>query len=547
MSEFSLDANVNISIDKLVELSSARHDDISTLIYTAVSLNSPMDELIFLYKYMSSVATKYQAILEYCGFFTNREHVQKYVDMVASVSMATIFEYSKIGYNLPEAIRFFVNQFLKIIYEKSEFSIIISKMLHGPGQVRLKVLIEPILSETERKLSDKDVESSARMMLLILSYFETFDRCISCSIIKSDTWSENSEHIPEIIDDNMFPGLFEQYPAVYKIVFKKRHELLAKLGIASVDVSDNIKLPKEFEDVINEVIEEDPDGIEDLHKTLSNIYDEDEDDEEPEEDLPAADELMHDQFYTKLIEVLYSKITGSNFPTTVSSNDIVKSDVLDTPVYHDTYDIIMAEDFDLWSITKSIKKHYECGDESDFFKPNGTKDDIKKSAAKWGQDVFNAIDKNVIDEIKRKLINQEGRPYYGGILEEIPREKPKDTNDNSSIDISNVQYSIPSDDEGFSKFIFDYHGKDEIQKIIDLSSYITETISLYIKTKDKFNQSVLNKIISSYNKAETEIIDIKNNQRKENYTVQFNMSDKLYRFTISKKDGIIELIECKEE
>jgi len=525
MSEFSLDSNVNIPINKLRELSSVRYDDISALIYTTVSLNSPMDELFFLCKYISSVATKYQAILEYCGHFINRKHVQKYVDTVAAVTMATVFEYSKLGYNLPETISFFINQFLKIVYEKCEFNIIVVRMLHGPSQVRFKILIEPILSETERKLSNKDVEFSTRMMLMLLSYLESPDKCISCSIIKSDLWSEKSEYIPEIIDDNIFPGLFEQYPVLYKIIFKKRHELLDKLGITSIDISDSIKLSKEFEDVITKVYEEDLGNVIDFYKILNNIYDKDEDNkglEEIEEDPLAFDELIHDQFFTNIIEMLYLKITGSDFPITVSINDIVKSSVLDTPVYHNIYDSIMTGDFDSWSIVKSIKKYYECEDDSeddsDFFKPKG-------------------IDEKNINNLKR---NSRENLENNRVLKETIK------NDKQLINISNVQYNIPSNSEGFSKLIFDYHDKDEIQKIIDLSNYISETLSLYIKTKDKFNQLILNKIISSYNKAKIEIIDIKNDKKKENYTVQFNMFDKLYRFTISKKDGIIKLIEYKE-
>jgi len=525
MSEFSLDSNVNIPINKLRELSSVRYDDISALIYTTVSLNSPMDELFFLCKYISSVATKYQAILEYCGHFINRKHVQKYVDTVAAVTMATVFEYSKLGYNLPETISFFINQFLKIVYEKCEFNIIVVRMLHGPSQVRFKILIEPILSETERKLSNKDVEFSTRMMLTLLSYLESPDKCISCSIIKSDLWSEKSEYIPEIIDDNIFPGLFEQYPVLYKIIFKKRHELLDKLGITSIDISDSIKLSKEFEDVITKVYEEDLGNVIDFYKILNNIYDKDEDNkglEEIEEDPLAFDELIHDQFFTNIIEMLYLKITSSDFPITVSINDIVKSSVLDTPVYHNIYDSIMTGDFDSWSIVKSIKKYYECEDDSeddsDFFKPKG-------------------IDEKNINNLKR---NSRENLENNRVLKETIK------NDKQLINISNVQYNIPSNSEGFSKLIFDYHDKDEIQKIIDLSNYISETLSLYIKTKDKFNQLILNKIISSYNKAKIEIIDIKNDKKKENYTVQFNMFDKLYRFTISKKDGIIKLIEYKE-
>lgn len=533
MSEFSLDANVNISIDKLVELSSARHNDISTLIYTAVSLNSPMDELIFLYKYMSSVATRYQSILEYCGFFVNRAHVQKYVDMVATVSMATVFHYSKTGYNLPETIRFFINQFLKIIYEKTEFSILVIKMLHDSGQIKLKVLIEPILDASEKKLTDKEVESASRMMLMIMSYFEIPERCISCAVIKSDIWAENSEHIPDIIDDNMFPGLFEQYPAIYKIVFKKRHELLASYGISAIDVSNNIKLPKEFEMAIDaaESVEDDY-GIEDLKKTLNNIYGDDSENEE-EPDQVDSDDLMHDQFFTKIIEVLYSKITGTTFPTMVSSEDIIKNDAIDTPVYHDIYNVIMDEDFNLWSISKAIKKQYECGDETDFFKPAipNEQSTMQNATEEFAKHMFNDLDRKIVDALK--------------MYNESSNNDKKITPD--TFDLSNIQQSIPIDTDGFSKFVFDYHGKEEIQKITDLSNYITETISLYIKTKDKFNQAVLNKIIMSYNKAETNIIDIKNNQRKENYTVQFNMDDRVYRFTISKKDGIIELIECKEE
>jgi len=540
MSEFSLDSNINITIEKLAELSAKQYDGVSTLIYTAVSLNSPFDEMIFLYKYISNVATKYQSILNYCGYFTHRETMQKYVDTIATLTMATISHYSRTGYNLPETIRFFFNQFLKIVYEKTEFSIINIKLLNDSGRIRFKVLVEPICSD---KLTEKESYQAAKLMLMMLTYFESPDRCISVSIIKSELWTDFRGYIPEIIDDNIFPGMLEQYPALYKIIFKRRHGLLKELGLNCDDVSETIKLPDEIENVLDDIMESSSSDIEDIPETVKNMLgsledseDEETDIEEDEEDLNEAE--LHASQYSQLIEMMYLKLTGGEWPVTVDSAMINLNHMSDIPVYLDTFKKLITNSFDMWTIYNKVKEHYESGEigeSKSFFNP------VEKEYAS-----DTSFSDKFIETLNKLFSKEPSLDSSTGNSPDISVKKIDDSD--KLINLNNIlhQNTATKDKDGFSKFIFDYHSSEEIKSILDISNYISDTVNIYLKHK-KINQSVLNKIISSYNKADMNIVDIKNNSHKNNYSVKFNMNDQLYRFTISKKDGIIELIEYKEE
>jgi len=477
LSIFSLDASFKLDEDKMNEYFNSNYGDISTLSYSALSYNSTFDEMMFLYKYTTSVMTRCKSILDYLGFFNNRENVQEFVDIFAAITASTINFYNKNNNNLTGAIQLFINQVLKFNYEKTEFAVMGVELEYSPGIYRYKFIVEPITISDSEKLDDERADETAKNIINIFSFFESEFRHISISILKTTNWTLHQDTIPEIVDDNSLPGLFEQYPMMYKMIFSKRHEVLQKMGIPSVDVSENIKFDEEVEMASTQFMAEEFDKKSDKEsneefdiwndyvnqnsednfiKTLDN------DEEDERFDIYEDQELE----FTKIVNMIYGKICGSIRPKNINFYDINPNHISDIPVYKETLNRINEDTFDSWTIQYLCSKEYEGGEE------------LSLNVCKIAPDSFYSCESKC-NNVDKKNIDETPLLEYHVAEDELKTKKFGSFN--------------------YTKFISDNHPIEDVTEVNAFRQYINDMMKLVIKKFENYNEEHIKKICLAYN------------------------------------------------
>lgn len=522
MSGFSLNNSLNYNPKAIVSISDAIYPHISNMVYLGMGLNSELDDVLFLNRYFTETFTKYYSLLEYLGYFTDRRSVQKYVDISSSIIAATIEYFYKT--DVDEALRFFVNQFLKAVYDNTEFLIINIKLNSVPLQHKHKIIIEPIALQGSNLCDDEEANQAAELMISLLSYMENSDLCVSISIIKSNLWSCYNEKFPELIDDQNFAGLFENYPAIYKVVFKCRYHMLHDMGIETEDLSKYISLDKEAEIMYEDIID----------TSGNNEY------------LNDADDELEIAEYSNIINDIYNRIINNNkqIAFNIRIDDLDLKHIIDMPVYTKVFKYLDSGRFNTWTIQKLSKKEYDydatIDDEYDikFTEDESYVDfEIDFTPDDGLLDALNELDADNADRPEvNSLPDNDNQIVYN-----IPAE-----DDSNELHQTTESNSIKKKSDDYQKFIPDYYTAKETELVLDLEDYISSTLNIYINAKGKINTNLIKKVITSYNKSDKiEVINIDDDRN--NYIVEIKeatLGGNL-RFTISKKDGTIKSIETK--
>ncbi len=530
MSDFSLNTNFNFDDKVLAVFAENAYLDVANLIYTNMSYNSELDDLLFLNSYITQTFTKYYAVLEYLGAFNDKVEIQRFVDISASITSATVECFYKT--NLSEALRFFINQFLKVVYDGAEF-IVINIQLNASNtrQHIYKIIVEPVVLNGENVCDPINVNQLCELIIMLLSYAESPSRCMSAGILKSDLWIKNNDGFPEIADDSMFPGLFENYPALYKILFKSRYNVLKDSGIDSIDLSEKIELDEEAMSMYNNIIE--------ISKN-----------QEYSNNTDIEIELSE---YSKIIANLYYKNINKNKPyiTTIKFEDMNRDYSIEVPVYIEMLTALEENRFNTWTIPKLVKHYYDdfTGEDGYLVEPLT---DEEKSKLIDLLDLLkdtNDIDTNIdIDDNTNNDIK--GNNKNEKISNKNLTDKIVDNNKVKleSVDLDNLKVSEfnPSEKliDGYQAFVPDYHSINEIKLVYDLKDYIESTLGIYINSNGKVNAPLIQKIVKSYNGGNIEVINIKDNRNRCVAELK-DSNDNIFRLTISKKDGKIERIENK--
>lgn len=512
MSSFSLNSNFDFNFKALAKIFESSYVDIGRLVYTGMSFNSELDDALFLNNYLTQVFAKYYTILRYLGAFNSRVEVQRFVDTVVSVIAATMKYFYRT--NADEAVRFFVNQFLKAVYDNTEFSVINIKLNSSTQRHTYKVIVEPIAASEENLCNASGVEQFCELVIALLSYSESIDRCVSIGVIKSDLWTDCTEGFPEIIDDNTFPGLFENYPAIYKVLFKSRYHLLSEMGVDTADLSEEINLDEETEQIYSSVLESS--SSQEYGGTVS-----------------AEMELAE---YSRIITDLYNKNTGGSRVAVVRIDDVNLGAPVDTPVYADVVDHLERGEFNTWTIQQLVKYYYPSGATSGSNYPEEPPAGVENIKLTDLLNILNSTDASVEFKI------DDGSAASKGIKDEVKFTLLESSSDPETRKAPRVEKT----EGGYQKFIPDGHSLDEIKLIYDLKDYIESTLSIYISSRGKINAPVLKKVIKSYNNDTVEVVGV--NANKSHYIAEVRDSrENTLRFTISKKDGRIECIEDKKK
>ncbi len=512
MSNFSLNSDLNFNYRALAKLFENSYLDVARLVYTGMSFNSELDDELFLNNYFTQVFARYYTILKYFGAFNSRVEVQRFVDTVVSVIAATMEYFYRT--NVDEAIRFFINQFLKVVYDSTEFSVINIKLNSSTQRHTYKIIIEPIAVYKENLCNSNGVEQFCELVTALLSYTESLDRCVSVGVIKSDLWSDYSGAFPEIIDDNVFPKLFENYPAIYKVLFKSRYHLLSEMGVDTADLSEEINLDEETEQIYSSVLESS--SSQEYGGTVS-----------------AEMELAE---YSRIITDLYNKNTGGSRVAVVRIDDVNLGAPVDTPVYADVVDHLERGEFNTWTIQQLVKYYYPSGATSGSNYPEEPPAGVENIKLTDLLNILNSTDASVEFKI------DDGSAASKGIKDEVKFTLLESSSDPETRKAPRVEKT----EGGYQKFIPDGHSLDEIKLIYDLKDYIESTLSIYISSRGKINAPVLKKVIKSYNNDTVEVVGV--NANKSHYIAEVRDSrENTLRFTISKKSGKIECIEDKKK
>jgi len=529
MSDFTLNTNFNFDDETLARISENAYLDVANLVYTGMYFNSDLDDLLFLNSYFTQTFTKYYSILEYLGAFNDKIEVQRFVDITISIISATMEYFYKT--DISEALRFFINQFLKIVYDNTEFSVINIKLNSNVQQHTYKIIIEPISINKEELCELDNVDQFCELIIMLLSYAESINRCVSIGVLKSNLWiNKYNSDFPEIADDNMFPELFNTYPAIYKTLFKSRYMMLKELGIDTADLSEEITLNEEAETMYNNIIEASK------NKEYLDIDD-------------IGKELIE---YSKIISDLYYKNIYKNkqLITNIRIEDLNTDYTIDVPVYIELLTALDDNKFNIWTIQQLVKYYYDdiTGEDGYLKEPLSDEEKLKLN------DLLNALkdidDLNInnnSDEIENIEKNEKNinKNLSDKIIENKENKVKFKLPDFNDLRISETNPSEKKED-GYQTFIPDYHAVNEIKLIYDLKDYIESTLNIYINNKGKINASLIKKIVKSYNNDTIEIINISDSKNRCIAEVKDSLEN-IFRFTISKKDGKIECIENKEK
>ena len=309
----------NIDYDDLVSLYKKREPDIFSLTHKNISLHSPFNDILFIYKYISTCLTKYEVYLENDDKFKTREDVKKYVDIVSTLSSSTIKFYVENNFDLSETIIYFVKQFLSFIFKNTKFLVINIASIDNVNLntlTKFKLIIEPII-ESEKNRVDYSNEvffnKVADMFFLFTSFLENEESSVSSTLIKSKYWIKDYDKFPTLIDDGMYLNLFEKEPELYKRVFEIRDTIL-----------------RDDFDLINDDIN----TINELSYNENIIFNSDPFSEDEEEfNLFLENRRINDEAKNlgMYIDVLYSKIFSTSFKKT--DIDSVRFNTPELPMY----------------------------------------------------------------------------------------------------------------------------------------------------------------------------------------------------------------------
>lgn len=459
----------NIDYENLLTVYKIRQPDVFTLTHKSISYHSPFNDLFFIHKYISDCLTKYEIFLEKDENFKNREDVQKYVDIVSTLSSCVVKFYLENNFDLSETLIYFIKQFLTFVFKNTKFVVINIASMDNKAMnslTKFKLLIEPVIVSENNRVDCKDektIHRVAEMLFLLTSYLESEQSSVSSTLIKSKYWIKGYDKFPELIDDGMYLNLFEREPELYKRVFRMRDTLI-----------------KEEFDFVNDDIR----IIEELSHSDTSIFSNNDIFSEQNEEIKSLIESINAENENKdlgmFIEIFYSKM----FPPAFRKFEIdkIKFDTPQLPMYS------------------------------------------KVNSEKNLNIIFKDYLRKIFDKVYKK-------------------RKPTNIQDMSFI---LPPLEIETIVDGYKKFVYDNHDNKTINSVKDFIFYVSENIKDYVSLSSRKIDSVfVDKLINSYKKTEVEVKDI--DSLEDKIKLECSLDGQNYRFTFSKKDGIINNIEYRKD
>jgi hypothetical protein len=526
-----LDRFIDYTDKQLDEIFNSYYHDISNLVETSISLNTDYADLTFLNEYFTMLITHSYTLLNYLGEIRNKEDIKRFVDMSAALIYSSLYKYYVSG--IHEALLVFIKQLLNVLYDKFNYNIFILSLndekaedgyyenMNIHHKHMYKLMIEPIAYDEEYLMTEEESDIFIENLITLLAYTNDSNDFISISILKDNLWLSSNEYLTnfELEEDNILPNFFESQPALLKAALKLRYNLLVNYyNIDNViDYSDNIDLSEEDTEQYKKYAQLILNNFYD-NKQTQNIIKEYNAEEDSKNNIPYSVVKK----YNNIVSEMFTKLFMDSLKNTSISNIYNQienfSDKLD--IYNKTVKNIKNGVFTDTTISK-LFKYYKYNNEDNFVM---YEDDAPDLTLEEEKELFDQITKLAKIEENDDTITTKTKVEFK-VAETNPAAKS---------------------DDGFKKFIADYHKPEDIKIVCDFTDYVNSILSLYTKY-NKINAKVIRKVFKSFNRNNLKLIEIINNKQKYILIGKVEDTDTVFRFAISKDNGTIKSVEVKDE
>lgn len=200
---------------------------LSRVFDSVLEAHTDLSDTIFLRQYIFSVLVRLHTYLKELNLIQNPKALKDMYDYILSTMIMAM----ELSYNhsLDSGISYFITRIMNKLFdvESTNSALVI---LNEKYRLKQKYVLEPIIANTEDKLSLDKAKEFIDFICNTFSYVENSNRFVSISVFCSSLWLNRFDKLPYLVDDYIIPDFSsnpENVRILNSLLLSRREYILA--------------------------------------------------------------------------------------------------------------------------------------------------------------------------------------------------------------------------------------------------------------------------------------------------------------------------------